>query len=57
MTDISNTVNVTLDRAGADAAVLSIAGTALLVLFFAIVALLPFDGAPSPDAIPTFFGP
>lgn len=57
MTDIANTLNLTVVRAGSDATILSIAGTTLLVLFFVIVALLPFDGAPNPDAIPTFFGP
>jgi len=57
MTDITNTLSVTVARAGSDAAILSIAGTTLLVLFFIVVALLPFDGAPNPDAIPTFFGP
>jgi hypothetical protein len=57
MTDIANTLNVTVAREGGDATVLSIAGTALLVLLFVIVALLPFDGAPNSDAIPTFFGP
>lgn len=57
MTDIANTFNAALPREGNDAAILSIAGTTLLVLLFVIAALLPFDGAPNPAAIPTFFGP
>ena len=57
MTDFANTLDVTPARQGGDAAILSIAGTTLLVLFFVIVALLPFDGAPNPDAIPALFGP
>lgn len=57
MTDLANTLHIALPRQGNDTAILSIAGTTLLVLLFVIAALLPFDGAPDPAAIPTFFGP
>jgi len=57
MTDIANTLNLTVVRETSDGVMLAIAGTSLLVLFFAIVALLPFDGAPNPAYIPTLFGP
>jgi hypothetical protein len=57
MTDIANTLNLSATRERGDAAILTIAGASLLVLFFAIVALLPFDGAPNPAYIPTLFGP
>ncbi len=57
MTDIANTLNLTPARETSDGMMLSIAGVSLLVLFFAIVALLPFDSAPNPATIPTLFGP
>lgn len=57
MTDIANTLNLSVARESSDGMMVSIAGASLLVLFFAIVALLPFDGAPNPAYIPTLFGP
>jgi len=57
MTDIANTLNLTVARESSDGMIYAIAGASLLVLFFAIVALLPFDGAPNLAYIPTFYGP
>ena len=57
MTDIANTLHLTAAREPNDAMVFTIAGASLLVLFFAIVALLPFDGAPNLAYIPTLVGP
>ena len=57
MADIAGTLNETIERASGDATIFSFAGVALLVLFVAIVALLPFDAAPDVASIPTLFGP
>ena len=59
MTDMANTntLNLPIAREASDGRILTIVGVSLLVLFFAVVALLPFDAAPNPDYIPTLFGP
>ena len=57
MTDIANTLKVNVAPKTSDATILSITGASLLVLFFVIVALLPFDAAPNPASIPMLVGP
>ena len=57
MTDITNALSVTVAGERRDGSVLAIAGVSLLVLLCVVVALLPFDAAPDPTFIPTYFGP
>ena len=57
MADIANTLNVTEEPQDHDAAIVTLAGAGLLMFFFILVALLPFDVARHPDYLPTLFGP
>ena len=57
MTDITSTLSVPVAGERHDGTILSIAGVGLLMLLLLVVALLPFDGAPDPASIPTYFGP
>jgi hypothetical protein len=58
MADIASSLgSQTVRHDAGDSTILAVAGASLLVALFLIVALLPFDGAPNPDYVPTLFGP
>jgi len=58
MADIASSLGSQTERhESSDSTILTVAGASLLVAFVLIVALLPFDGAPNPDYVPTLFGP
>ena len=58
MADITSSLGSQTGRnESSDSTILTVAGASLLLVFFLMVALLPFDVAHNPDYLPTLFGP
>jgi len=58
MADIASALGSHTERnESSDSTILTLTGACLLAVLLLMVAMLPFDGAPNPDTISTYFGP